>query len=86
MSRKKLQRPESISIYHEIRSIFDLIDTDKDNLIMINEFNAFLKQFDLVDDDDKIKIFLEKHPESLTLNDFSELYCQAMDIDLKKEI
>ena len=86
MSRRKLERPESISIYHEIRSIFDIIDTDKDQLIMIPEIKKFLGQFDLKDvEDEKLKSFLDSH-ESLTFSDFSELYCHFMAIDLKEEI
>eukprot|EP01080_Neovahlkampfia_damariscottae_P012778 gene12778-7052_t len=65
MSRRRLERPESISIYHEIKSIFDLIDVDKDNLIMRAELEKFLKQFDL-EADEKLQQFLDTHETLLS--------------------
>ena len=80
-----LQRPQKTSIYEEIRSVFDMLDTNSDNIVTITEIENFLFEFDL-HEDVKVQKFLREHDEELTFVEFTDLYCDYMNIDLKEEI
>jgi Ca2+-binding EF-hand superfamily protein len=85
---KKIERPESTSIYQEIRSVFELIDTDNDNILSVPEIQTFLSQFHLEETDveHKIQKFLDNQIGEINFGKFTELYCDVMSIDLKQEM
>eukprot|EP01080_Neovahlkampfia_damariscottae_P005871 gene5871-9699_t len=61
------------------------MDTNCDNIVSITEIEEFLSQFDL-QEDVKVQKYLREHDEELTFVEFTDLYCDYMDIDLKQEI
>jgi Ca2+-binding EF-hand superfamily protein len=85
---KKIERPESTSIYQEILFVFELIDTDHDNVLTVTEIQTFLSQFHLEETDveHKIQKFLESQVGDINFGKFTELYCDVMSIDLKEEM